>query len=90
MIAHPEIIPFQLEALSISICPTITGESKVCREASTDLTIQSMVRDDGDRTLLFQLDTQIQALSADKGAKDPVVISLTGIYHNMLRKWADA
>ncbi|RQZ09854.1 PKHD-type hydroxylase, partial [Burkholderia sp. Bp9017] len=25
-----------------------------------------------------------------KGAKDPVVISLTGIYHNLLRKWADA
>ncbi|MEK7890306.1 Fe2+-dependent dioxygenase [Burkholderia contaminans] len=52
--------------------------------------IQSMVRDDGDRTLLFQLDTQIQALSAEKGAKDPMVISLTGIYHNLLRKWADA
>jgi PKHD-type hydroxylase len=49
-----------------------------------------MVRDDGDRTLLFQLDTQIQALSAEKGAKDPMVISLTGIYHNLLRKWADA
>ncbi|WP_321941935.1 Fe2+-dependent dioxygenase [Burkholderia cenocepacia] len=52
--------------------------------------IQSMVRDDSDRTLLFQLDTQIQALSAEKGAKDPMVISLTGIYHNLLRKWADA
>lgn len=52
--------------------------------------IQSMVRDDGDRTLLFQLDTQIQALSAEKGANDPLVIALTGVYHNLLRKWADA
>ncbi|HEM7816667.1 TPA: PKHD-type hydroxylase, partial [Burkholderia multivorans] len=25
-----------------------------------------------------------------KGAKDPTVIALTGIYHNLLRKWADA
>jgi PKHD-type hydroxylase len=49
-----------------------------------------MVRDDGDRTLLFQLDTQIQALSAEKGANDPIVIALTGVYHNLLRKWADA
>ena len=48
-----------------------------------------MVRDDGDRTLLFQLDTQIQQLSADKGAHDPGVIALTGIYHNLLRRWAD-
>ncbi len=52
--------------------------------------IQSMVRDDADRTLLFQLDTQIQQLSADKGAHDPGVIALTGIYHNLLRRWADA
>ncbi|MGU7778961.1 Fe2+-dependent dioxygenase [Burkholderia sp. PU8-34] len=51
--------------------------------------IQSMVRDDADRTLLFQLDTQIQQLSADKGAHDPGVIALTGIYHNLLRRWAD-
>ena len=49
-----------------------------------------MVRDDGDRTLLFQHDMQIQAHSAEKGAKDPMVIALTGIYHNLLRKWADA
>jgi PKHD-type hydroxylase len=52
--------------------------------------IQSMVRDDADRTLLFQLDTQIQQLSAEKGARDASVIALTGIYHNLLRRWADA
>ncbi|MBN3787183.1 Fe2+-dependent dioxygenase [Burkholderia sp. Ac-20353] len=52
--------------------------------------IQSMVRDDADRTLLFQLDTQIQQLSTEKGAHDASVIALTGIYHNLLRRWADA
>ncbi|KVE36450.1 Fe2+-dependent dioxygenase [Burkholderia sp. TSV86] len=52
--------------------------------------IQSMVRDDAERTLLFQLDTQIQQLTAEKGADDAGVIALTGIYHNLLRRWADA
>ncbi|MEZ0231628.1 MAG: Fe2+-dependent dioxygenase [Methylophilaceae bacterium] len=52
--------------------------------------MQSMVRDDGQRTLLFQLDTAIQKLTADRGAKDLEVISLTGVYHNLLRRWADS
>lgn len=52
--------------------------------------LQSMVRDDGQRTLLFQLDTTIQQLSAEKGGSDPAVVQLTGIYHNLLRRWADA
>ncbi len=52
--------------------------------------IQSMVRDDAHRTLLFQLDNTIQKLTADRGGKDPEVISLTGVYHNLLRMWADS
>ena len=52
--------------------------------------IQSMVRDDADRALLFQLDTQIQRLTAEKDAQDATVIALTGVYHNLLRRWADA
>jgi len=52
--------------------------------------MQSMVRDDGQRTLLFQLDTAIQKLTVDRGAKDLEVISLTGVYHNLLRRWADS
>mgnify|MGYP005813102557 CR=1 FL=1 len=51
--------------------------------------IQSMVRDDGARTLLFDLDTSIQALSADM-PEHPSLVQLTGIYHNLLRRWADA
>lgn len=52
--------------------------------------IQSMVRDDGERTLLFQLDQSIQALVMRHGNHDPQVISLTGVYHNLLRRWAEA
>jgi len=52
--------------------------------------IQSMVRDDGARTLLFDLDQSIQAIAADRGHDDRDVIRLTGIYHNLLRRWADS
>ncbi|MBL8268974.1 Fe2+-dependent dioxygenase [Steroidobacter sp.] len=51
--------------------------------------IQSMVRDDGQRTLLLDLDLAIQRLGADvKG--HPALVQLTGVYHNLLRRWADA
>ena len=52
--------------------------------------VQSMVRDDSARTLLFDLDQSIQAIAADRGHDDREVIRLTGIYHNLLRRWADA
>ena len=52
--------------------------------------IQSMVRDDGARRILFDLDSGVQAVAADKGQDDPAVIRLTGVYHNLLRRWADA
>ena len=51
--------------------------------------IQSMVRDDGKRTLLFDLDTTVQRISTDL-PDHPSAIQLTGIYHNLLRRWADA
>ena len=50
--------------------------------------IQSMVRDDGERTLLFDLDSSIQRLAAESPGH-PSVIQLTGVYHNLLRRWAD-
>ena len=49
-----------------------------------------MVREDSHRTLLYQLDVSIQKLAANLGQADPRVISLTGIYHNLLRQWADS
>jgi PKHD-type hydroxylase len=52
--------------------------------------IQSMVRDDSARGLLFDLDQAVQSVAADKGHTDPTVIQLTGVYHNLLRRWAEA
>ena len=50
--------------------------------------IQSMVRDDGQRTLLFDLDSAIQQVGA--AIDHPAVVQLTGVYHNLIRRWADA
>jgi PKHD-type hydroxylase len=50
--------------------------------------IQSMVRDDGERTLLFDLDVAIQRLAGDI-PDHASVIELTSLYHNLLRRWAD-
>lgn len=50
--------------------------------------IQSMVRDDGQRTLLFDLDAAIQRLNADH-PDHPSAVQLTGVYHNLLRQWAE-
>jgi PKHD-type hydroxylase len=50
--------------------------------------IQSMIRDDGQRTLLFDLDTAIQRINQDVPNHQSSV-QLTGVYHNLLRRWAD-
>ncbi len=52
--------------------------------------IQSMVRDDGARRILFDLDQSVQRLTGQLGGADRSVIELTGVYHNLLRRWADA
>jgi PKHD-type hydroxylase len=49
--------------------------------------IQSMIRDDGERTLLFDLDTAIQRLTVDL-PDHPAALQLTAVYHNLLRRWA--
>ncbi|HEX8382061.1 MAG TPA: Fe2+-dependent dioxygenase [Sphingomonas sp.] len=51
--------------------------------------IQSMIRDDGDRRILFELDGAVQAVAADRGQGDSAVVRLTGVYHNLLRRWAE-
>jgi PKHD-type hydroxylase len=50
---------------------------------------QSMVRDDGARRILFDLDRGVQAVAAAQGQGDPATVQLTGVYHNLLRRWAD-
>lgn len=50
--------------------------------------IQSLVREDSQRALLFDLDTAIQKLNHDVPDNNAIV-QLTGVYHNLLRRWAD-
>jgi PKHD-type hydroxylase len=50
--------------------------------------LQSMIRDDGERTLLFDLDASIRSLNQITPSH-PIAVSLTGVYHNLLRKWAE-
>jgi PKHD-type hydroxylase len=50
--------------------------------------VQSLVRDDSRRRLLFELDSSIQRLT--QTAADPAaVLQLTGVYHNLLRQWSE-
>ena len=51
--------------------------------------LQSMVREDSARTMLFDLDQTIQELAAERGVEDPACVRLTGIYHNLIRYWAE-
>ncbi len=51
--------------------------------------LQSMVRDDGQRALLWDLDTAIQHIGRDV-PDHPATVQLTGVYHNLIRRWADA
>jgi PKHD-type hydroxylase len=52
--------------------------------------VQSMVRDDGQRALLFELDMAINGLRGDLPSDHRGPLQLTGTYHNLLRRWADA
>jgi len=51
--------------------------------------IQSMVRDDSQRSILFDLDVAIQAINRDH-AEHSSAVQLTGVYHNLLRRWAES
>jgi PKHD-type hydroxylase len=52
--------------------------------------IESMIREDSQRTLLFDMDAAIRTLAGEVGDDHAAVVSLTGAYHNLLRRWADA
>ncbi|MXO64963.1 Fe2+-dependent dioxygenase [Altericroceibacterium endophyticum] len=67
----------------------VTPVTKGARTASF-FWLQSMVRDNGEREQLYRLDRSIRNLSAEKGGTDPTVMELTNLYHNLMRRWADA
>ena len=51
--------------------------------------IQSMVRDARQRELLHRLDRTVQALTGELGGGHAEVTNLAGLYHNLVRRWAD-
>ncbi|MFG5775548.1 Fe2+-dependent dioxygenase [Comamonas sp. J-3] len=51
--------------------------------------IQSMVRSDEQRRLLYDMDQHLMRLRSQVGETDPAIVGLTGTYHNLLRLWAD-
>ena len=62
----------------------VTRGARVC----SFFWLQSMIRDDGRRSMLFELDQTIQKLRARHGETEETV-ALTGHYHNLLRMWSE-
>lgn len=50
--------------------------------------VQSLLREDAQRRLMFELDVSIRRLTKDV-PEHPALVQLTGVYHNLLRRWAD-
>ncbi|MFZ1388277.1 MAG: Fe2+-dependent dioxygenase [Thiolinea sp.] len=63
----------------------VTAGARIC----SFFWLQSMVRDAGERTLLYDLDQTIQNLAITLGLNHPQVVELSSIYHNLIRRWAD-
>jgi PKHD-type hydroxylase len=76
MVLYPATTIHKVEAIT-------RGERHACF-----FWIQSMVRDEGERTLLFNLDLAIQKLNQDHPGH-AAALELVGVYHNLLRKWAE-
>jgi len=71
-------------ATSLHQVRPVTRGARVC----SFFWIQSMVRDNGRRSILFDLDLGIQRLNRET-PNHPVAVQLTGVYHNLLRQWAE-
>jgi PKHD-type hydroxylase len=67
---------------------TVTPVTRGTRIASF-FWLQSMIRDGHARSLVFDLDTAIQGLVARLGRDDADTVRLTGVYHNLIRYWAE-
>ncbi len=82
----------KLEAGDMVVYPASSVHSVAAVTRGTRLAaffwIQSLVREDGARTLLFELDTAIRGLAAKAADRDSLV-RLTACYHNLLRRWAE-
>jgi PKHD-type hydroxylase len=67
---------------------TVTPITRGARVASF-FWLQSMVRDTHARSMIFDLDSAIQGLVERLGRNDSQVVKLTGLYHNLIRYWAE-
>jgi PKHD-type hydroxylase len=75
-------------ASSLHHVTPVTRGARIC----SFFWIQSMLRDDGQRSLMFDLDLAIQRLGRDlpdQPAAKETAVQLTGVYHNLLRQWAE-
>ena len=66
------------------VAPITSGERLACF-----FWLQSMVKDNAARQLLFDLDQAIQDLSAERGINDAVCVRLSAVYHNLTRRWSE-
>jgi PKHD-type hydroxylase len=71
-------------ATSLHNVRPVTRGARIC----SFFWIQSMVRDDGRRSILFDLDLGIQRLNRES-PNHPAAVQFTGVYHNLLRQWAE-
>ena len=75
-------------ATSLHHVKPVTRGARIC----SFFWIQSMIREDSRRSLLFDLDLGIQRLNRelpDSAAASQTAVQLTGVYHNLLRQWAE-
>jgi PKHD-type hydroxylase len=67
------------------VTPVTRGERVSCF-----FWLQSLVADHAAREMLYELDQSVQALTAERGKADREVLRLTALYHNLVRRWAQA
>ena len=67
------------------VTPVTRGE-----RVSSFFWLQSLVADHAAREMLYDLDQSVQTLSAERGKADREVLRLTALYHNLVRRWAEA
>jgi PKHD-type hydroxylase len=67
---------------------TVTAITRGVRVASF-FWLQSMIRDAQARSMIFDLDNTIQGLVERLGRNDPEIVRLSGLYHNLIRYWAE-
>ena len=83
----------KLEAGDMILYPSsslhhVTPVTRGARTASF-FWIQSLIRDDARRTMLLEMDVAIQRLAQRAEPDDEAILSLTSVYHNLLRQWAE-